>query len=469
MSALRTRLRALRHSAHARSLGGTAFSLFASQAMLGISGVLAARELGPSGKGIVTAVTTWPMMLGYLSILGMNNAVTVRVARRRRDGLPSTLGSAVAYSIVTGTVVAQAAIAVIPAVLSHLGPDARVLTIWALATLPIILLGDMLLSVNVALGRMRLSNWCRIIPALLILLGTLGLVVAGEASPARIVAVNLLGGVPPLVVGALGLPWRSITLDARELAADLRFGVRTHLGGVLAIANVRLDVLLISAFLPASQLGYYGVANSMMIPVMFAGQAAAVLITPRVAAMSRGGERGGLDGAQLASIRAEGRRFVLIGVAGAALVAALAPFAVPVVFGRSFAPVVALVWVLLPGCVARNYAGLMSAGAIGGRRPWIGNIAEGVGLVLTVGLLLLLLPHYHAMGAAITTTVAYSVTALVARLAIRHYERRTGPGEAPPVGEAPLGEAPLGEAPLGEAPLAGVTPPADVALLAEGR
>jgi O-antigen/teichoic acid export membrane protein len=398
--------------------------LFASQAMLGLSGVLAARGLGPAGKGIVTAVTTWPMMLGYLSILGLNNSVTVRIAQKHREGLPSTLATIVAYSLVAGGIVALGAVAVIPSALSHLGSQASVLTVWALATLPVILLGDLLLSINVALGRIRLANRCRIVTPMVILVGTVALMSAGAVTTMRIVALNLAAGVPPIVIGAMGLPWREMRLDMRELREDLKFGVRSHLGGILAITNSRLDVLLITAFLPASQLGYYGVANNMMIPVMFAAQAAAALLTPRVARMGGAGSRGGLDRSQLASIRADGRRFALFGLAGAAVVAGLAPVAVPLVFGAAFRPVLVLVWVLLPGFVARSYAVVMSAGALGGRRPWVGNLAEGAGVLVTVTLLWLLLPRYQALGAAIASTVAYSATALVVWLAIRRLAAR---------------------------------------------
>jgi O-antigen/teichoic acid export membrane protein len=104
--------------------------------------------------------------------------------------------------------------------------------------------------------------------------------------------------------------------------------------------------------------------------------------------------------------------------------AGLAPIAVPLVFGPAFQPVVLLVWVLIPGYIARTYAGMLTAGTLGVRRSWVGNVAEGAGFVVTAALLPFLLPRYQALGAAITSTAAYGTAALVAVLAIRRLARQ---------------------------------------------
>jgi len=391
--------------------------------MMALAGVVAARTLGPSGRGIVTAVIAWPLMLSYLSLFGIQSSSTVRIANPGRSDLTATLGGAVAFSLVAGGLVSLAAIAVLPSALSHLGPDAAVLTAWSLATIPLIMLTDILLAVNVALGRVTVSNWCRVINAAVLLFGTLPLAVVHAVTPTRVVLLSIVANLPTFIYGAIGLPWRRMAISLPMLFEDLRFGIKAHCASVLGIANFRLDVLLISAFMPASQLGYYGVANNMMMPVMFGPAAAASLLTPRVASMDADG-RGGIDRAQFASIWTDVRRFGLVGIAGAGIVAACAPFLVPIVFGSGFEPVVVLVWVLLPGYVARNYAVMLTAGALGGRRPWVGNAVEGAGVLVTVTMLPLLLPRYEALGAAITSTAAYSVSALIAVLAIRRIQGR---------------------------------------------
>jgi O-antigen/teichoic acid export membrane protein len=398
---------------------------------MALAGVLAARELGPGGRGVVTAVVSWPILLGYLSLIGINTSASVRVARDGHEPLPRTLASSVLHSAVVGGVVTLVAIAVLPPALAHLGSDAESLAIWALATIPTIILADILMSVNVALGRLALANWCRVTGPVILLGGTVALAVAGAVTPTRIVALTIASWLVSFAMGAIGLPWRRLALSVTELLEDLRFGAKAHLASLVGMANMRLDLLLMSLFVSASQVGYYGVANNMMMPVMSLGAAAAILITPRIARMRDGEGPDRIGPEQLESIRDEGRRYLLVSAAGAVMLAAVAPIAVPLLFGSEFEPVVLLVWVLIPGYVVRTYAGLMSAGTLGVRRTWVGNVTEGAGFVVMAALLPFLLPRYGALGAAITSTISYAASAVVAAFAVRRLARQVQPGANP--------------------------------------
>src|SRR5919197_2110614 len=182
MRSLRYRVRTLARSGRLRSVGGTTLALLASQVMMAVAGLLAARELGPAGRGIVTAVLSWPILLGYLSLVGLNTAASIRVASGQRDALATTLGSAVAHSVVVGGVVMLGAIVVIPPALGHLGGNAQELAVWALAAIPTIILADILMSVNVALGRLAVANCCRVTGPVILLGGTVALAVAGAVT-----------------------------------------------------------------------------------------------------------------------------------------------------------------------------------------------------------------------------------------------------------------------------------------------
>jgi O-antigen/teichoic acid export membrane protein len=64
-------------------------------AVLGMmSGVLAARLLGPHGRGELAAIQTWPGVIGTLAMLGMPEAIVYYSARDER-GAGRYLGSAV--------------------------------------------------------------------------------------------------------------------------------------------------------------------------------------------------------------------------------------------------------------------------------------------------------------------------------------------------------------------------------------
>jgi len=415
------------------ALGGTTLVMIAAQGMMGVAGVLAARELGPAGRGVVTAVITLPTAIAWFSLLGLGTAASVRIAGGQRHTLATTLGGAVAHCVIVGGLVTLGAVLLIPSILAHLGGDADRLATQATVTIPIIMLAEILMSVNIALGRIGRANRCRMAGPAVLLGGTVLLVLWHLVTPARIVYLTMASALISLVVGGAGLPWRRMALSISGLLADLKFGVKAYMGGtLLAYANVKLDLVLMSVFVSASQVGYYGVANNLMLPVIAFSSAGAVLMTPRVAGMAREHGRAGIDETQLASIRGDGRRYLLIGAIVGVLVAAAAPVAVPLVFGDAFRPVVVLVWVLIPGYLAQIYASVTRAGTVGGRLTWVGNVTEGAGLVVTAALLPILLPRYDALGAAITSTAAYSTSALVALLAMRRIARRAVVKPQPP-------------------------------------
>src|SRR5665811_932617 len=69
-----------------RSVTGISASLLASQLVSAATGIMSARWLGPSGKGLVAAATTWGQLLGWIAGLGVAVAIQVRVAEAPATG-----------------------------------------------------------------------------------------------------------------------------------------------------------------------------------------------------------------------------------------------------------------------------------------------------------------------------------------------------------------------------------------------
>src|SRR5205807_4797752 len=99
----------------------------------------------------------------------------------------------------------------------------------------------------------------------------------------RVVLATVAASIATLLVAGSRLPWRQLTLELRALRSDLHFGLRLLPSGLLGLANIRLDVLLMSLVISASQIGLYSVASNAYMPAGLLGAAMAVLITPAVA------------------------------------------------------------------------------------------------------------------------------------------------------------------------------------------
>lgn len=412
-----------------RNVWSTGASLCVAQVATAISGIVIARALGPDGKGIVAAAIVWPQVVAWVLLLGLNSASSVRVSESSAK-LEQSLGNAILYSLTVGLVGMIGGLLLLPGALAHLGPDAASAARITVLAIPLVMIGEIVAGINLGLGRTRRYNASRVITGMAILAASVGLVAAGIATPVSLTAAGCLSAVVGLAIGAAGLPWRRISIALRSLRSDIAYGLRVFVTGLVGLVNVRLDLLVMSTFLGAREIGHYSIATSAMLPIALVSTTAATLILPSIAKAR--GARAGESETDITLIRRTALHYSLVMVAIAALLAVVLPIALPLVFGRDFEPAVALAWILLPGFVAQGYATIVNAGMVGMRTAWVGNVSQGAGVLITASLLPFLLPAYGATGAAIVSSLAYTVSAAVALWAAsRVYRARVAAPLAP--------------------------------------
>lgn len=422
---LRASLRTLKRSSVIWASG----SLLASQALMAVYGVVTARPLGPSGKGIVTSILTWNQLLAWGSVAGLSTALGVGVASAGEgepslDAVREALGSAVAVTVGLGAVLVALASLVLPSALAHLGSNARSLTMLSLVTVPIQMLATLTLMVQLGLGRTKTYAWAQIVnPLTMSVLGAAFWVVTSHLTPFDVVVSGIAGGFISLAVSGWHLPWRSMRLSVAALGKDMSFGGKVHLGSLLRLTNLRLDYLIMSTILPAVQVGLYSVANSAMVPISTVPVVAATFLSPAIAALQQTEGVKSRHAQQLSIIRRKAKQYTLWASAGGGLICLCSPLLVPFALGNAFRGSVRLIWILTPGYVALCYNNIVAAGTAGMRRPWVGTIAEAVAVVVTVVLLALLLGPFGVEGAAVTSTAAYCVSALTAGVGFARLRR----------------------------------------------
>jgi len=83
------------------------------------------------------------------------------------------------------------------------------------------------------------------------------------------------------------------------------------------------------------------------------------------------------------------------------------------VYGPQFTPAILPAQILLAGLAVEGAAGVVSAFLYGDGRPGLNSLSMGAGVVVTVVLDVLLIPRWHAVGAAIASSAAYLTTTVV--------------------------------------------------------
>jgi O-antigen/teichoic acid export membrane protein len=372
-----------------------------------ITGILAARMLGPSGRGEVAAIIIWPSAIVTLLSLGINQSIAYSVGQRA-----FTLDEVATASVVIGLVQASLSVLlgliIVPLALARYSPEVRYVGILFALFSPALILGGY--SGNLFQGKQDLVrfNLIRVTPAFVYLAGLGVLYWRHQPSVRGVVFAQVAGFVLALAFG-VALCWRVLhphfQWSPSVIPWLLSFGWRTQITNLANTFNQRIDQMILSLFVPPQQLGFYAVAVTLSNAVTVFPQAAGIVT------FSRGAGQQGDEARRTigTSFRASLTWLLLC----CTLLYLVAPFLIHVVFGARFDGSIIACRILLPGALMVGLNQVLYNGASALGRPGLPSIAEGVSMVITAVGLYILVPRYGYIGAAIVSSIAYTASFLI--------------------------------------------------------
>jgi len=406
------RLRRLPAAGFIRQVGETYFTQIAVVLLGFVNSILVVRLLGPAGRGEFAVAATLAAVGVQLSNLGLHSSNTYH-ASRDRTALPVLVGNSLLVSGVAG-LAALAAYLVLKS-WSSLAPVEGPLLALMLFAIPLGLANLLFQNLLIGTQRIRAYNVIDLTTRVLAVLLVAATALLGIVSPAVVFAV-----VQAAVV--ISLAWMFLHLrpafegrlraSLASLRGGLGYGLRAYLGSLAAFLVLKSDIVLVSYLRGDVETGYYSIAVGLAdILLMLPGVIGTVLF-PRLAAAPDLEARWHLT-----------RRVLAVMVPGTpvALVATLL-VARPLIwlaYGRAWDPSFgAVVW-LLPGigCLAINMI-LMNLFASCGM-PRIVVVSPLLALVFNVAANLVVVPRLGFVGAAMTSSVAYTLMLAMSLLYIR--------------------------------------------------
>jgi O-antigen/teichoic acid export membrane protein len=368
--------------------------------------LIVARVLGPAGRGKVAFLITVCTFTAQIASMGIQEANAniggLHPRLRARLATNSVIGCAVFGAL--GAVAVLGLVRVVPAAGGHLDPWLLRMTLLGIPFAVLKLYLQLLLQSDYRFG---ITNMAWIVGPLTTvianaLFAALGILTVGSAIGMWL-AGQVLGVLFLLVhVGRhIGFGRPDLGLGRRALT----FGLKTHVGRFMALGTYRVDQWIVGAVSGPRELGLYSIAVAWSEALYYLPGVVVLLQRPDLVRADAGHAV-----SQAARIC---RRVIVLSVAAAAVLIALAPFLCVTVFGARFAGSIVQLRILAlsaPGIVLLE---LLSNAVIAQRKPLRASIAEAVALVLTLGLCGLLIPSMAGRGAAIATTVSYTVGGLV--------------------------------------------------------
>lgn len=387
----------------------SAWTTIAFAGLAGISGVIAARALGPYERGLLATAVVWSSMAGALSAYGTPAAATYFVARERTEPRRAT-ATVVAWAAVIGLAVAMLGVTI--SLLLVPGRAAAPLAI-AFAAVVLTIPGGAGLGAVLGLGEYRAWGLLRLLGPVGALVGVLIAVASGWQTAVAIVTVTSLSTLVQVVVIADALQRKGLAhAPDRDLVRPVFAYIwRNVVSGAGWLVTTKIDLMLLTLLAAPELVGFYAVAAAFGAIIVTLASSAGQVVLRRVSA-------GGHEALRQVLPRALGVCLILAGgAAGVAFVTASE--LVPLLFGSSFESSIEPMRILMPGAVALSVAAVLGNALRALGRP-LAPVWAGLGGTLTTLVLLpILLPALDASGAAIASTVSYVVVAGVMALSLR--------------------------------------------------
>jgi len=366
------------------------------------TGVIAARWLGPAGRGELAAIQMWPSLLASLAMIGLPEALVYFCAKHPAESKRYLVAAGlIALSVMP--VFALAGYFVIPHVLSEQSPRIIGAARTYLMMMPIYALVGLPYQLLRGIQRYRLWNVMRLVPSLIWLAVLVAAMTLGISDPARLTALLLL----LLALAGPALTWcvwrhaaGPATPDRTTARNLVKFGLPAASATLSQFFNLKLDQMMVAAFLPARELGVYMVAISWGTCIPMLSSALAIVVSTQIA--------GGASHVERNHKFSRGVRNGTWIIAGAvALLVSATPVGITAVFGRAFqaAVIPAAILVVASGTNALN--GVLEELLRGYGRPSATLFAETTAVIVSLPALLLLLPKFGLTGAAVASLAGY--------------------------------------------------------------
>ncbi|TAN43225.1 MAG: hypothetical protein EPN22_10375 [Nitrospirae bacterium] len=365
------------------------------------------RLLGPAERGVFGLLTTIPDLIVCSGDLGLGMGTMYLAAKKKYD-LGKLIGNTIMASVLLGAVM----VAVGYVLLSYEGilkGDAA--TISALAPIVLFMVPFVLLQrfgedLLLAVQEIKFLNTMKMVFSTFPILALIVLyLLTGKALQSAMYAwgssVIIFGLGAVLRVSALCNYRLGLSFD--YFKETLSYGIKI-MGSTLAGVFVkRIDVLIVSSMLGAEPLGYYAISVSMAEIILAVPDAVNIPFLPI---------RLGLEKKEAKSVTPVVTRVLFFFMLLLCILSVLfSGLAVQILFGSKFLPAIPpLLW-LLPGIVMWSIHEVLKSELYGHGHPGFVSFEAGMTLACNVGLNFMLIPVMGINGAALSSSIAYTLAA----------------------------------------------------------
>ena len=372
--------------------------------------VIVARNLGPEGKGIYSLVFLTVSSLFVFLNMGIGSSNTFMLGKKNAS--PNLIvNNSVFITIILSTVPFSLIVFLPSRLLSAILPHISISFIYlGLISLPLIFLIEYFNGILLGLELYKKLSFGRICYSGCILLFLfIAFKIFSSGIEGAIVATILgtLAGVIFMVYVLIKAKvlTRRIKITTGLMWDTLKFGSKLQVSNMIQFFNYRLDTFIVNYFLSPLHVGLYTAAVSFAELIWHIPNA----ISQNLFVASSKSKTNKIDEVTILIFR---QTLFLVSIV-AVLFLFLGRFLIIILLGNRFAGAYLPFKWLLIGVVALSTSKVIAADMVGRGYPGYCSMIATISLVFTIVLDLLLIPRYGITGAAIASSISYTVSALL--------------------------------------------------------
>jgi amino acid adenylation domain-containing protein len=373
-----------------------------------ITSLLTAWALGAEGRGDLAVIVLYPNIVALAVGLGMPHGTRYFVASEPQR-IPSLFPNAVYFALSIGLVALAAAEFIVPSLVGERSEMVMWLVRAYLINIPCALLYDMMAGMLEGAKQFRWAAVSRIFffgiqcVAYTVLWMTDNLTIANAAFTMVVAQVANTTSAFLSVLLVLKPGWKP---NFQIFKDTVLFGIKYHLGVVTSFTTLRLDQMLLVGMATSIEMGLYVIAVRLSEIMTVLASSVSEVLMPEIASSK--------DGRSMHLLMRSLRQTIYVFIILMVPLLVLAPYLLQYAFGTEFLAASSALRILLVASMVWSAGAIVNSGLNGLGYPGLSTLSRLSSAVITVITLLVWLPKYGILGAALSSLAGYSAMFFVA-------------------------------------------------------
>lgn len=368
-----------------------------------VTSVIISNQLGPQLQGVYNLAILMPTMMYSFLNFGQDVSMLFYLSNKtitKKDAINNMIPMVIVYSIVS-TLLGLIFIVLFK---ERIFKDIPFITLaFALIISPLTYLNNMLSSVLKSEGRFKSLNKIQVINKFIYfaICTTLFLFVN--------VNIVILANIIILLISILTI-WKRIAIKRfkpifnKEFQRNnISYGFKSYLSNMITFLNYRVDSFIISAMSTTVNVGQYSLAVSLVEQVWIFSTSISTVMFPYVTSIENDEEKSKVTSTTFKIVML----FTLIVIA---FLYFTADFLITLIYDNRYVDSIAPFKVLLVGIFSLSLGRILANDIAARGKPELNALSNFVGLIINVVLNVILIPKIGIVGAAVATSVSYTVT-----------------------------------------------------------